>query len=60
MIRPFHYGLAQLPEVRLRVGSDSWRTWSSKKVMPDWVGEWRVEVIAEDGTMLDTITFSVS
>jgi len=56
----WYYGDQLMAEVQLRVGVDSWRTWSSKKVRSDWVGEWRVEVIAEDGTPLDTITFTVS
>jgi hypothetical protein len=56
----WYYGEQLMAEVQLRVGADSWRTWSSKRVRADWVGEWRVEVIAEDGTKLDTITFTVS
>jgi hypothetical protein len=56
----WYYGEKLMAEVQLRVGADNWRTWSSKKVRADWVGEWRVEVIAEDGTKLDTITFTVS
>lgn len=55
----WYYGQQLMAEVQLRIGGDNWRTWSSKNVMSDWVGEWRVEVIAEDGTMLETITFEV-
>ncbi len=55
----WYYGEQLMAEVQLRVGADSWRTWSSKNIVSDWVGEWRVEVIAEDGTWLDTITFTV-
>jgi len=55
----WYYGEQLMAEVKLRVGSESWRTWSSKKMRSDWTGEWRVEVIAEDGTRLDTITFTV-
>jgi len=55
----WYYGEQLMAEVQLRIGGDSWRTWSSKNIVSDWVGEWRVEVIAEDGTKLETITFTV-
>jgi len=55
----WYYGKQLMAEVQLRVSSDSWRTWSSKKIRADWTGAWRVDVIAEDGTWLDTIRFTV-
>ena len=55
----WYYGQQLMAEVRLRVGADSWRTWSSKKVMDEWTGQWRVEIVADDGTTLDSITFFV-
>ena len=55
----WYYGEQLMAQVELRIGGDSWRTWSSKNIVTDWVGEWRVEVIAEDGTWLETIRFTV-
>ena len=39
-------------EVSFNVGSDRWRVWSSKKLQPDWVGEWIVTVIDDTGKTL--------
>lgn len=39
-------------EVPLEVGSDSWRTWSSKELMPDWEGDWTVEVVDASGNTI--------
>ncbi len=55
----WYYGDHLMAEVPLNVRSDNWRTWSSKSVMPQWVGEWRVVVVAEDGTVLDYVTFKI-
>ena len=45
--------------VTLAVGSSPWRTWSSKVIPPEWSGEWTVEVRAQDGTVLETVSFTV-
>lgn len=43
-----------MAEVPLQVGGDdSWRTWSSKQLMPDWDGEWTVEVVDSQGNVLE-------
>ncbi len=39
-------------EVPFRVGAPRWRVWSSKQLLPDWHGEWTVEVVDEDGSVL--------
>ena len=46
-------------EVQLPVRSDNWRTWSSKTVLPNWTGEWLVEVQAADGRVLASLPFRV-
>jgi hypothetical protein len=38
-------------EVPLNVGSVRWRTWSSKRIMEEWVGKWRVEVVFQDSIL---------
>ena len=45
--------------VALPVRSSSWRTWSSKAIRPDWAGEWMVEILRQDGTPLESLTFSI-
>ncbi|MFN2567575.1 MAG: DUF2914 domain-containing protein, partial [Gemmatimonadaceae bacterium] len=42
----------EIARVRQKVEASSWRTWTRKRIQPDWDGEWRVEVRAEDGTLL--------
>lgn len=38
----------QMARVDLTVKSSSWRTWSSKRMAPEWKGTWRVEVVESD------------
>jgi hypothetical protein len=45
--------------VKLNVGSSNYRTWSSKVLLPEWTGEWMVEILSEDGSPLESIIFLV-
>jgi hypothetical protein len=45
--------------VVLPVRNANWRTWSSKTLLPEWKGEWMVEVLSKDGTPLESIIFFV-
>ena len=45
--------------VSLAIGGSPWRTWSSKIIPPEWAGAWSVEVRAADGTVLQTLNFTV-
>jgi len=38
--------------VTFNVGSNRWRTWSSKTLRPQWTGVWTVSVVDEDGNIL--------
>lgn len=49
----------ELTRVRLPVNSLNWRTWSSKRVLPQWKGAWRVEVLNNEGQTLLIIPFSI-
>jgi hypothetical protein len=46
-----------IASVELPVKSASWRTWSHKRMLPEWHGEWRVDVIAEDGSVIASKRF---
>jgi hypothetical protein len=48
-----------MAEVPLKVGSQRWRTYSSKKMIKAWHGEWKVEVYSEEGALLKTAEFVV-
>ncbi len=54
----FH-GDQLMAEVELPVKSSIWRTYSSKTITPDMTGEWKVDVTAQDGTVLTSIPFTV-
>ncbi len=43
----------------LDIGGSPWRTWTSKTIPPEWAGDWRVEIRDADGTLLDTVSFTV-
>ncbi len=43
----------------LDVKSTSWRTWSSKKIVSRWTGDWRVDVLSSDGDLLDSKAFTI-
>ena len=45
--------------VKLPVRSTSWRTWSSKTIVPEMTGEWMVEILAADGAPLESIIFFI-
>lgn len=47
-----------MAEVKFKVGSGPrWRVYSSKNLLPDWVGEWTVKVIDESGSTLNVSQF---
>ncbi|MDH5631421.1 MAG: DUF2914 domain-containing protein [Gammaproteobacteria bacterium] len=41
-----------MAEVPFEVGGERWRIYSSKRLLPDWKGEWKASVIANDGQEL--------
>jgi len=53
------YGGEPVAEVPLAVESPSWRTWSSKEILPGQTGEWEVEVLDGEGNVLATLSFTV-
>lgn len=46
-------------EIKLPVKSPKWRTYSSKAILPHWNGNWKVEVYAEDGKLIDSVDFKI-
>ncbi len=48
-----------MAEVELPVRSPSWRTYSSKNILPSWTGNWRVDITDEDGNLLKSLEFTV-
>ncbi len=46
-----------MAEVKFNVGGPRWRVWSSKNLMPEWYGEWIVDVIDDAGNVLTEKNF---
>ncbi len=55
----WYYQDDELARVSLSIGSADWRTYSSKRFLPQWVGQWRVEVLDENGHELVTVPFEL-
>jgi hypothetical protein len=47
-----------MAEVAFVVRGPRWRVWSSKDLRSNWVGDWKVEIIAEGGEVLAAETFT--
>lgn len=49
----------EMAKIELGVKGKTWRTWSSKRIVEDWVGNWKVEVTSSTGDVLMTKEFVV-
>ena len=55
----WYYQDQEMARVELAVKASSWRTWSSKKILPEWQGLWRVDVLSPAGEVLRSGTFAI-
>jgi hypothetical protein len=55
----WYYVDREVARVELAVKAQSWRTWSSKRIAPEWQGTWRVDVLGPSGDVLKSQTFAV-
>ncbi len=53
----WYYQDTELAKVTLPVGSSDWRTYSSKRFLPQWSGQWRVVVLDAEQNEIATIPF---
>jgi hypothetical protein len=56
----WYFGDAQRAMVALSIKSSSWRTYSSKRIQPHEIGDWRVEVLGPGGEILKTLVFKIT
>jgi len=56
----WYFGNTRWAWVSLKVGSASWRTYSSKAIQPHQVGSWHVDVLGPDGELLRTLEFEIT
>lgn len=55
----WYYENEEKASIDLTIRTNSFRTWSSKKIWKSWIGEWRVEVIDENGEILASKKFVI-
>jgi DUF2914 family protein len=56
----WYYNDTQMAIVDLAVNATSWRTWSSKRIVREWAGTWRVDIISSTGKIICNDKFVVS
>ena len=54
----YHEGKT-MAKVDLNIGSQDWRTWSSKRIMQAWTGNWEVKVLDANGMVLASQEFVI-
>lgn len=59
IVHVWFYNGEKIAEVPLNIGAVRWRTYSSKKMIPQWTGNWRVDVYSADEKMLESTEFIV-
>jgi hypothetical protein len=59
VIHFWYRGDELMSRVVLPVKSADWRTWSTKKFLMEWQGEWRVEIQDTQGKVLKTLAFKL-
>jgi len=55
----WYYEGKTMARVDLKVGSPDWRTWSSKRYLPAWTGQWEVKVLDTTGRVLASAGFEI-
>jgi len=55
----WYYKGEEKAKVNLSIRSTMWRTWSSKKILKEWDGKWRVDVISSDGNLIRSKEFII-
>ena len=48
----WYYGVKKMREILLSIQYQRTRTWSYKNILPQWAGDWHVEVVDEKGKVL--------
>ena len=53
------YGDRLVQVVLLPVKGFNFRTYSFRPIPPEWTGSWRVDLTTEDGTLLESVSFTI-
>lgn len=55
----WYYKGQNMAEVSLNIKYSYYRTWSYKTIIPQWIGDWTVDVVDSKGSVLKKISFVV-
>ena len=55
----WYYENNKMNEVPLSIKYKRTRTWSYKNIMPEWTGDWHVDVVDEKGNVLKKLSFKI-
>ena len=58
VIHRWEYQGKTMGEIKFDIGGPRWRVWSSKILLPQWTGEWRVSIIDDAGNELGESVFN--
>ncbi len=53
------HGDELVAKVQLPVRGSPWRTWSTKRILPGWIGAWTVRIEDADGNILKSLPFTI-
>lgn len=56
----WEYNGENMAEVKFQVGGSRWRVWSSKNLLPEWTGIWKVSVVNGNGKVVASETLNYS
>jgi len=55
----WYYKGDKMASVELPVKSPFWRTWSTKNILPHWIGDWEIKVTDAEGEILKSMQFKI-
>lgn len=55
----WYYGAQKMAEISLAIKYPRHRTWSNKTIIPEWTGDWRVDVVDASGNVLKSASFKI-
>jgi len=56
----WYFGDTEKARVKLSVKSSDWRTYSSKEIQTNEIGDWHVDVLGPEGELLRTLRFEIT
>ncbi len=55
----WYYKGDEMARIELSVKGKTWRTWSSKRILEEWTGKWKVDVVSAKGNILESKEFEI-